>query len=213
MISSIQFGPQITPVKLPKTSASRQQGLAQLRHDTFVSSTSFGESFTDCGVPSSRNYSYRDYGSYWQEGDYGDGEFVNYPMRFKPVERDVLYRGGEIVDREQLDNLVNLKGIRSIISFLSARHSSQQIENEAKLVNRFNIDNPLTPISHVHIDFYKLSAEGPKALETAFAKAIKENPGPIYMHCIAGKDICGDMEQMFRRLVKDGKIQLAGLRT
>lgn len=183
MINSLQFKPQINPIKLQKLPSSKPQGLAQLRHDAFVSSTSFGN----------------------LRGE--DGE---YPERFKAVEEGVLYKGASITKQEEFNSIVYEKGVRSIISFLPANLSWKELD----FVDKFNTSHPNYPISHSVINLWDcgIKSERRPGLEAEFVRKVNELPKPIYMHCLAGIHISGEMEQVFKQAVKDGSIQLSRLK-
>lgn len=155
--------------------SSRLSGLAQLRHDAFGASMSFGSSFR---------------------------EHRDYPTNFYAVEKDFLYKGGVITDREQLERLIFEKGVRSVINLTDP--TFPLVKKEREFIDEFNENHPEYPIYFVSFKFD--GREGRSAFEGRFIKQIAEMPKAIYMHCTVGTDTTGMMVKEFQRLVQSGKI-------
>lgn len=133
------------------------------------------------------------------------------PMRFKSVKNDLLYAGGFINSNEELDFLINKIGIRSILSFLDPKDCYQRmlLDNELKFINQHNNKHPKNIIFFDSLPCWIpiiTIRENSKKYKEALAKKIENILTPIYMHCLAGEDVTGEMIKLFQEAEREGKI-------
>lgn len=133
------------------------------------------------------------------------------PMNFKIVKNDLLYAGGYMHDRKEFDYLTEKIGIKSILSFLDPKDNYEKCElaNEFKFIYQYNNKHPKNIIIFDFLPCWipiKTIRENSKKYKEALAKKIENMLTPIYMHCLAGKDVTGEMIKLFQEAEKEGKI-------
>lgn len=138
--------------------------------------------------------------------------FTSYePMNFRAVRRDMLYAGGALDEKEEFDFLINKIGIRSVLSFLDPKNKYERpdLDNEFKFINQHNNKHPKNIIIFDSLPCWistDILIENSQKYKKALIEKLNNLTAPVYMHCLAGEDVTGEMIKLFQEAEKEGKI-------
>ncbi|HSA06250.1 MAG TPA: hypothetical protein P5556_03645 [Candidatus Gastranaerophilales bacterium] len=128
------------------------------------------------------------------------------PFGFKAIDKGILYKGGFLQYPEELEYLRHEAGIKSILSLIPPEFP--QITKEIFMINNSNEKYKLQkPIIFSY--FPCCERDGELYIdEENFIKNINKLPKPIYMHCHGGIALSENMGAVYKKLLREGKINL-----